>query len=90
MKYGGTEHSAVAQVTPEVINTPTHRINLTTTEDVRREMARVYREARNKTLAANEATKLVYMLTQILRATELYILEKRLVELELAHLKTIS
>jgi hypothetical protein len=74
----------------ELIDTPIPRINLSTSEDVRREMARVYREARNKTLAANEATKLTYMLTQILRATEVYILERRLVELELAHLKTIS
>ena len=90
MNLNNTEHSALAQITPEVIHTPTPRINLSTSEDVRREMARVYREARNKTLAANEATKLTYILTQILRATEVYLLEKRLVELELAHLKTIS
>lgn len=84
------EHLPVNQVSTEILNGPTPRINLSTAEDVRREMARVYREARNKTLAANEATKLVYMLTQILRATALYLLEKRLVELELAYLKTIS
>ena len=90
MTTNNTKHSALTEMTPEEIDTPTPRINLTTTEDVRREMARVYREARSRTLAANEATKLVYMLTQILRATEVYLLEKRLVELELAHLKTIS
>jgi len=84
------KHSAFNEIAPEVSDTPTPRINLSTSEDVRREMARIYREARNKTLAANEATKLTYILTQILRATEIYLLEKRLVELELAHLKTIS
>jgi hypothetical protein len=74
----------------EILDAPTPRINLSTAEDVRREMARVYREARSQKLVANEATKLTYMLTQILRATEVYLLEKRLIELELAHLKTIS
>jgi len=69
----------------EEIDTPIPRINLATAEDVRREMARVYREARSRTLAANEATKLVYMLTQILRATEVFLLEQRLTALELTH-----
>ena len=68
-----------------IIEQPTPRINLSTAEDVRREMARVYREARGRTLAANEATKLVYMLTQILRATEVFLLEQRLTALELTH-----
>jgi len=90
MKYCGTEHSVGNEMVAESIDSPTPRINLSTSEDVRREMARVYREARSRTLAANEATKLVYMLTQILRATEVYLLEKRLIDLELAHLKTIS
>jgi hypothetical protein len=61
------------------------RINLSSAEDVRREMSRVYREARNKILPTNEATKLVYILTQILKATEIYILEERLTTLELTH-----
>jgi hypothetical protein len=57
---------------------PTPKINLSTAEDVRREMSRVYRGARNKKLATIEATKLTYILTQILRASEVYLLEKRL------------
>lgn len=57
-------------------------INLSTTEDVRREMGGVYRETRSRKIATNKATKLVYMLTQVLKATELYLLERRLVELE--------
>ena len=69
----------------EILHNPTPRINLSTAEDIRREMARVYREARSRTLAANEATKLTYILTQILRATEVFLLEQRLTALELTH-----
>lgn len=61
------------------------RINLASSEDVRREMAKVYRESRSGRLATSEATKLVYMLTQILKAHEQYVLEKRLLALELTH-----
>lgn len=67
------------------IGNPTPRINLSTAEDVRREMGRVYREARSKKLPTNEATRLTYILTQILRATEVYLLEQRLSALELTH-----
>lgn len=68
-----------------VIDSPTPRINLSTAEDVRREMGRVYREARSRKLPTNEATKLTYILTQILRATELFLLEERLSKLELTN-----
>jgi len=64
---------------------PTPRIKLSTSGDVRREMAKVYREARNKEIPTNEATRLTYILTQILRATEVYLLEQRLSALELTH-----
>ena len=69
----------------EIIRYPTPRINLSTAEDIRREMGRVYREVRGGILPANEATKLTYILTQILRATEVYILEERLTAIELTH-----
>lgn len=74
----------------QVIDAPTPRINLSTAEDIRREMSRVYREARNKTLPTNEATRLTYILTQILRTTEVYLLEERLTALELAHSEGIK
>jgi hypothetical protein len=64
---------------------PTPRINLSTAEDIRREMGRVYREARSKKLATNDATKLTYILTQMLKAVEIYLLEERLTTLELTH-----
>ena len=66
----------------EVLDAPTPRLNLSTSEDVRREMARVYREARSREIEPSEATKLVFILTQILRAHEQVVLENRIVELE--------
>ena len=71
----------------EFTNIPTTRLNLASCEDVRREMAKVYREARSLKLAAQEASRLIYILTQILKAHELVFLEKRLIQLENVHLK---
>ena len=66
----------------EVLNAPTPRLNLSTSEDVRREMAKVYREARSRQIEPGEATKLVFILTQILRAHEQVVLEGRIADLE--------
>jgi hypothetical protein len=66
-------------------DTPYPRINLSTVEDVRREMAKVYRDSRLQKIMPSEGTKLIFMLTQILKAHELYIIEKKLLELELSH-----
>jgi hypothetical protein len=63
---------------------PPTRINLATSEDVRREMAKVYREARLNKLPISDATKLSYILTQILKAHELMVLESRIELLEKA------
>ena len=85
-----TESQPTSHTNTERIEDPIPRINLSTSEDIRREMAKVYREARSKKMLATEASKLVYILTQILKATEVYLLEKRLAELESAHLKGIA
>lgn len=66
----------------DVLDAPTPRLNLSTSEDVRREMAKVYREARSRQIEPSEATKLVFILTQILRAHEQVVLEGRIAELE--------
>jgi hypothetical protein len=66
----------------EVLDAPTPRLNLSTSEDVRREMAKVYREARSRQIEPSEATKLVFILTQILRAHEQVVLEGRITNLE--------
>jgi hypothetical protein len=66
----------------EVLDAHTPRLNLSTSEDLRREMARVYREARSRQIQPSEATKLVFILTQILRAHEQVVLEGRITQLE--------
>ncbi len=58
------------------------RLNLGSAESVRREMARVYRHARFGQIVTQDATRLVYMLSQILKAFELTEIEKRLAALE--------
>ena len=80
-----TELSDTSHMDIDVSLQHTTKINLSTAEDIRREMGRVYREARSKKLPINEATKLTYILTQILRATETFLLEERLSMLELTH-----
>ena len=70
----------------EVLEDPTPRINLSTSEDIRREMAKVYRETRCNKILPSNGTKLVYMLVNILKAYEVTEIEKRLTDLELAHL----
>jgi len=71
-----------------LLKTPYPRINLSTSDDIRREMARVYRETRFNKIMPNNGTKLVYMLINILRAYESTEIEKRLADLEKAHLKS--
>ncbi len=66
-----------------IFDEDTPRINLSTSEDIRREMAKVYRDSRSNRIASHEGTKLIYMLSQILKAHELFVLEKKLSELEL-------
>lgn len=59
-----------------------HRIDLKTIDDVRVEMARVYRDARAGRIEAQQGTRLVYMLSQIGKLIESAEIEKRLEALE--------
>jgi hypothetical protein len=77
-----TDIIETTQSTIDGMVAPTPRLNLSTSEDVRREMARVYREARSRLIEPSEATKLVFILTQILRAHEQVVLENRITDLE--------
>lgn len=87
MKEQCIKHQPATHGSTEILEDPTPRINLATSEDIRREMAKVYRETRcNKVLPSN-GTKLVYMLINILKAYEVTEIEKRLTDLELAHLE---
>jgi predicted nucleic acid-binding protein len=72
----------------QIIEDPHPRINLSTSEDIRREMAKVYRETRCNKILPSNGTKLVYMLTNILKAYEVTEIEKRLADFELAHLES--
>ena len=67
----------------EVSTDTTPRINLSNVEDVRREMARVYREARTLKIPTSDGTKLIFILCQILKAHEIYSIERRVEMLEL-------
>ena len=87
MKEHCIEHLPVNQASTEILEDPTPRINLATSEDIRREMARVYRETRCNKILPSNGTKLVFMLMSILKAYEVSEMEQRLVDLELAHLE---
>ena len=87
MKTKSTEHSPICPVDTLLDSDHTPRINLATSEDIRREMAKVYRETRCNKILPTNGTKLVYMLINILKAYEVTEIEKRLTDLELAHLE---
>ena len=68
--------------------TPTPpKIKLNTLEDLRRETARVYRDARAGTIDVSEAARLTYILTGIGKFIEATDLEKRLAQMERTLLK---
>lgn len=64
---------------------PTPQLKLATIEDCRREMARVYRDARSAKTDTADASRLVYMLTSIAKMIEIGQLERRLIALEDKH-----
>ncbi len=82
-----TKELSVNLVPTILVEDPSPRINLATSDDIRREMARVYRETRFNKISPTNATKLTYILISILKAYEATEIEKRLVDLEKAHLK---
>ena len=61
---------------------PTPQLKLASLEDCRREMARVYRDARTGMTDTANASRLVYMLTSIAKMIEIGQLEQRLPILE--------
>jgi hypothetical protein len=73
------------KATPPAPTVPsTAQLPLNSAIDVRREMAKVYREARGGALEASRAAKFVWMLDGIRRTIETEQLEKTLGELEAA------
>jgi predicted nucleic acid-binding protein len=82
-----TKHLPTSQDSTEILEDPSPRINLSTSEDIRREMAKVYRETRCNKILPTNATKLVFILMSILKAYEVSEMEQRLTDLELAHME---
>jgi hypothetical protein len=65
----------------EVLPTPS-RIDLKSIDDVRLEMARVYRDMKAGGIEKSDGTKLVYVLSQIGKLIELHDIENRIRTLE--------
>jgi len=68
-------------VTGTVAPTPP-KIDLATALDIRREMAKVYRETKAGKIDTADGAKLVYMLSQVGKMIELHEIETRLAALE--------
>jgi hypothetical protein len=73
--------------TSEVLPTPS-RLDLKSIDDIRLEMARVYREMRGNSIEAQQGTRLVYVLSQIGKLIELHELERRIAALEVSNGKS--
>lgn len=67
----------------EEVETPTpYRVRLSTVDDVRVELARVYRDMRARRLSTADGTKFAYVLGMLAKITEVATVEARLIELE--------
>ena len=73
--------------TSEVLPTPS-RTDLKTIDDVRLEMARVYREMRGNSMETQQGTRLVYVLSQIGKLIEIHEIERRIAALEASNEKS--
>jgi len=60
----------------------TAKVDLKSIDDIRLEMARVYREMRGNVIESQQGTRLVYVLSQIGKLIELHEIERRLTALE--------
>ena len=77
-----TTNSSIGQVSVADDDDPTPRINLNNLDGVRREMSRVYRDMRGGTIATQDGTRLVYVLSELRKIFEVCELERRIDRLE--------
>lgn len=78
-----TQENPVQILDSDVIEVkPTPSIHLKSIDDVRLEMAKVYRDMKLQRIATSDGTRLVYVLGQIGKMIELHEIEKRLEVLE--------
>jgi hypothetical protein len=68
----------------EVLSPSPRFIRLTTIDDARAEMARVYRDMRAGKIPMEDGTKLVYVLSQVGRLSEVVLIEKRVKQMQQA------
>ncbi len=79
----GAKQCAASAGVISLVQVPTHcKIKLQTLDDIRVEMARVYRECRSGKLDVTEGGKLSYQLQGIGKMIEASVIEKRLTALE--------
>lgn len=84
-KTSATIDGATGRVDPLPAKPPRYRCKLDTLADVKKEMARVYRETRSDQLDPGTGSKLVFMLQSIGRVIEGSDLEQRVEALEEKH-----
>ena len=77
-----TANSSVSPVLSNDDNDPAPRINLNDLDGVRREMSRVYRDMRGGSIATQDGTRLVYVLSELRKMFEICELERRIERLE--------
>ena len=61
---------------------PTPKVKLQTLDDIRVEMSRIYRESKSGRRDTADASRMIFMLSQIGKMIELADVEKRLITLE--------
>ena len=78
-----TQENTLETLSGELVDTkPTPSIHLKTIDDIRLEMAKVYREMKLQKIPTSDGTRLVYVLAQIGKMVELHDIEKRVELLE--------
>jgi len=76
------EPTTIDNFSGDVLHTPSKKIDLATVDDVRLEMARVYRDMKSGAIQSSDGSRLVYTLTAIAKMIEIHDLEKRIALLE--------
>ena len=79
MEVKFTQENTLETLSGELVDIkPTPSIHLKTIDDVRLEMAKVYRDMKSQKIPTHDGTRLVYVLAQIGKMIELHDIEKRI------------
>lgn len=78
-----TQENTLEMLSGELVDIkPTPSIHLKTIDDIRLEMAKVYRDMKLQKIPTHDGTRLVYVLAQIGKMIEVHEIEKRVSQLE--------